>query len=104
MACGLGRSILFVPAQANAFRKHAVVSAASGHTAHHDAVYPYASESQRNGQITQQAVVIFVDTEEDGRRRSWQCFYNTADRELVDPLAVAQQFRTLAGTEAVDVV
>jgi hypothetical protein len=45
-----------------------------------------------------------VDTEEDGRRRSWQCFYNTADRELVDPLAVAQQFRTRAGTEAVDVV
>ena len=64
---GLGRSILFVPAQTNAFRKHAVVSAASGHRAHHDAVYPYASE---RSQITQQAVVTFVDTEEDGWRRS----------------------------------
>ena len=63
------------------------------------AVYPYASKTS---QVTQQAVVIFVDTEEDGRRRSWQCFYNTADLQLVDPLAVAQQFRTLAGTMAVD--
>jgi hypothetical protein len=101
VACGVGRSILFVPAQTNPFRKHAVVSKASNHGAHHDHIYPYASE---RSQITQQALVIFVDTEEDGRRRSWQCFYNTADRQLVDPLAVAQQFRTRAGTEAVDVV
>ena len=47
--------------------------------------------------------MIFVDTEEDGRRRSFQCFYNTPDLELVDPLAVAQQFRALAGDMAVDV-
>ena len=98
-ACGVGRTILFVPAQTNAFRKHAVVSEASDHGAHHDHVYPYASE---HSEITQQALVIFVDTEENGRRRSFQCFYNTADLELVDPPAVAQQFRTLAGVVAVD--
>ena len=46
--------------------------------------------------------MIFVDTEENGRRRSFQCFYNTADLELVDPPAVAQKFRTLAGVAAVD--
>ena len=72
----------------------------SDHGKHHDHIYPYASE---HSQITQQALVIFVDTEENGRRRSFQCFYNSADLELVDPLAVAHQLRTLAGDTAVDV-
>ena len=99
-ACGAGRTIPFVPAQTNPFRKHAVVSEASDHGAHHDHVYPYASE---HSQITQQALVIFVDTEENGRRRSFQCFYNTADLELVDPLAIAHQLQTLAGGTAINV-
>ena len=47
-ACGAGRTILFVPAQTNPFRKHAVVSEASDHGAHHDHIYPLPP-SQRAG-------------------------------------------------------
>ena len=104
LAQGPGRVIAVISAQANAFRKHILVSEgdASDHSAHHDAVYPYADESF-NGDKTQHVVVIFVDQDDDGRRRSFQAFYTTADGTLVDPLALAATLRAVLGDAAVHV-
>ena len=94
-----------ISAQANAFRKHILVSEgdASDHSAHHDAVYPYVDKSIYAGDKTQQVVVIFVDQDDDGRRRSFQAFYTTPDGTLVDPLALARTLRAVLGDAAVRV-
>ena len=50
-------------------------------------------------------VVIFVEQLAlDQPRLSWQAFYNSHDRELLDPVAIAIEERRLAGDAAVSMI
>jgi hypothetical protein len=106
-ASGPGRFVVQIPAHANAHRAHRVISdddEGSEHSAHHDAVFPYVDDC-RGGEHTQQMVVIFVEQLAlDQPRLSWQAFYNSHDRELLDPVAIAIEERRLAGDAAVSMI